>query len=130
MLKNVKEISENAIKDYLQSGFGEKFEITVSWGYPITSVKIKSKQNEEKVVSEFTVVYNLENSDYQLGVQTYKIIGEGEELRKESRVGTIDNNTLDFIVKGIENILNQIFTTPDEKPEAVAYKSEEEKEEK
>ena len=108
-LKQVKEANEKAISNYLKQGFGENYDIQVSWGYPATQVHLVN-DNEDSTV-KWIIGYNIETEDFSLSCMGEKKVKDSENKPAWS---SIDNKTLNFITDGIQKVVNAIFSGPED----------------
>lgn len=108
MLKELAKQKGEIFENFFTKAFENRFNVKCDWGFPVISLSIKSKKESEIKNSWFFRI-DTRTEEYSFTSEGYR--EEGEKENKEITVlpVSIDSNTINFIVKNVVSITEDIF---------------------
>lgn len=104
MLNEVKEKHEKRFIEEFSKDLGEKFKVSVEWGFPTLILQIENKDEDNKIIFSFTI--NGIERDFTMDTLGYSKNEDGLEIPKKV---SIDGKTLTFIVTKALRLYEETF---------------------
>jgi hypothetical protein len=123
MLDQVKEKNSKIFVDHFNEVFGERFDVTCDWGFPVVGLEFGSKNPEYEI--NWRIAIDVVKPDYTLQTFAARVSGEGEEKTLTPEYATIDKATIDFIVGRSVMLSNNLFGQETTETETVTEESTE-----